>query len=101
MLTIVPPPAGRHLAHGVLAAEEDALEIRAEHAVELLLGRLGELLLDLDRGVVHHHVEAPVTLDDRGQERLDVGLAADVGVPVLADRRPSSRRRPRRRCRSR
>jgi hypothetical protein len=69
----------------VLAAEERALEVHGQDAVQLLLGRLGQLLLDLDGGVVEHRVQPAEALHGVGDECLDLGLPRHIGVAVGPD----------------
>jgi hypothetical protein len=80
-------PAARrlHRVHGVLAPEEDALEVHRQDPIELGLGGVEELDVDLDRRVVDQHVQA-AELAHRGvEEGRDVGLARDVGAAVGAE----------------
>ena len=51
------------MARGGLPAEERALEVHADDAVELFLGEIQERDLGLDRGVRDHAVEPAEALD--------------------------------------
>ena len=76
-----------------LAAEEHALEVHREDAVELLLRRVEHEAVDDDRRVVDHHVEVTLVGDDLVDQRLDVGAPGDVemrrrgAVAVVPDHR--------------
>jgi hypothetical protein len=77
------PPAAallHHLLGGDLGAEEGAPKVDAEHLLVLRLRRVEHGRARLDAGVVDHDVEAAEAGDGRGDEALEVGHLADVGV---------------------
>ena len=97
-LAVMPGVAGDgddHAAPGLdhrrqrrLHGEEGALEVGLEHAVPVVLGDVERGTLVPDAGAVDEHVELPVALHRRGDERPAVADGAHVaGHPaVLAGR---------------
>ena len=76
-------------------AREDAPQVRVEHEVVLVAGRLGHRLQEADAGVVAQHVETPEAGDRLAHEALGIVLVADVGgdehgAAALADERRAS-----------
>jgi hypothetical protein len=75
-----------------LAAEKGGLEVRAQHAVEILLGHVEEIGVVRDPGVVHEDVDAPEGLFRARDERLR--MFAIAHVPLSEDRPGALRREP-------
>jgi hypothetical protein len=65
-----------------LAAEESALEVDAEHAVEVLGVEVEEVRLDQDRGIVDQHVAVAERVVGRRHHVADVEALADVAFDV-------------------
>ena len=86
-------PSLHHRARHRLAAEEHRFEVDRQHAVEILLGEIEEFAGMRDAGVVDEDVDAAVPGERMLDQRVDVGLARDVGADEALRRR--STRRPR------
>src|SRR5208282_3806303 len=72
-------PLFAHLANLVLHAEPYALDVDGHHAIEVALGGLVRVDdVALDAGVVVGAVQAPVSLDDPRDQRLHLGVVANV-----------------------
>ena len=85
------PQQGRD---GVLAAEEDALEVDADDTVEQLLRNVGRGRHGLlDTRIVEDRVEAAESCLRGRQQGLDVRLARNVAMPI--DEAPTDGARPR------
>jgi hypothetical protein len=78
MLTMRALAGLRHLARDGLADQERALEVDAQHGVEVGFGDGQEVGRLEDAGVVHQHVDAAVALHRGGDQRVDLRLVADV-----------------------
>ena len=79
---------GEHLAHGALAAQEEAAQADVEDDVPVVLAGLEQALRvgARDHRVVDDHVEPAVAELERGRdEPVDVGAAADVGLDEARD----------------
>ena len=76
MLMIEPP--ARIRAHGVLGAEEDAVDVDRHALAPALQRHLRQRLDDADAGIVHEHVEAAEAVDDCRDRGLPIGFLGDV-----------------------
>ena len=79
---MLPPPRLRHLARHGLAHQEGALEVDAQHGVEIGFGHVQEIGRLEDAGVVDQHVDAAVRGQGARHQRVHVGLVAHVAVHV-------------------
>jgi hypothetical protein len=78
----LPRPALHHLARHGLAHQERALDVDADHRVEVGLGHVQEIRSLEDAGVVDQHVDAAMRGQGARDQRVHVGLVADVAVHV-------------------
>jgi hypothetical protein len=77
------PAAGLdHLARHGLAHEERALDVDADHRIEIGLGHVQKIRRLEDAGVVHQHIDAAVRGQGARDQRVHVGLVADVAMHV-------------------
>ncbi len=84
------PPARRERVEAGLHREHRALEVDAEHVVDVGLGQLGQRLVGEDPGVGAEHVDPAEALHGGRGHGLAVLDAGDVGRPWS---RPGPRRR--------
>ena len=68
-----------HVARGGLPAQERALEVHADHAVELFLGEVQERDLRLHGGIRHHAIEPPEALDGAADQAAHLRGVPHVG----------------------
>jgi hypothetical protein len=85
--------AYRQVREHLLAAAEDAGQVRVDDRVPVLVRDLVEVAGDVDAGVVHEHVHVPQVRGDLLHARLHVGTVGDVelhgerGADLLGDPR--------------
>jgi len=72
----------RHGPRHGLAYEERALEIDAQHGIEIRLGHVQEVRRAEDARVVYQHVDAPMGRQHLGHERFHLRLVAHVAAHV-------------------
>jgi hypothetical protein len=85
---MAPPPAlPRHLPRGELSHEEDAFQVHAQHAVEILLLEVEEFRRVRDARVRHDDVDATERVDHGVHRLLHVVLAGDVAADAVRIRR--------------
>ncbi len=79
---IAPPPVGaalRKVRDGGAAEVEDALDVDAQHAVDIFVRRIGQHAEGADTGIVDQHVERAEPVD-----RLVDNLGGEVGFGNVA-----------------
>ena len=63
-----------------LAGQERALQIDAEHTVEILLLEVEEIGGMDDAGIVDEHIDLPERFDRSGDQAFDIGAAGNAGL---------------------